>query len=40
MIDQHGDAVVVCHGHAIDLRARLERVRIVPLAVELPRGRA
>lgn len=40
MIDRHGDTLVVCHGHAVDLRACLERVRVVPLAVELPWGRA
>jgi hypothetical protein len=40
MIDQHSDALVVCQGHAVDLRACLEGVRVVPLAVELPRGQA
>jgi hypothetical protein len=40
MIDQHGDAILVCHGHAVAVRSSLEHLRLVPLAVELPRGRA
>jgi hypothetical protein len=40
MIDRHGDAILVCHGHAAALRASLEHLHIVPLAVEWPRGRA
>jgi outer membrane murein-binding lipoprotein Lpp len=40
MIDRHGDAVLMCHGHAFALRACLEHLHLVPLAVQWPRGRA
>jgi hypothetical protein len=38
MIDQHGGAILVCHGHAVAVRAALEHMRIVPLAVEWRKG--
>lgn len=40
MIDRHGDVALVCQGHAVALRASLDHLRLVPLAVECPGRRA
>lgn len=40
LIDQYGDGVLVCHGHAVDARGRLESAHLVPVGVEWRKGQA